>query len=112
MADTVTYVVAAGVTLYVDDETTFYAGDVVTPDDFESLAEFKGLLAAGKIVEKQPDPPAPEPEKHWDGFSIDKVLDGESVNPVENAAVAKAIDDIIAGGAVAIPRAKIDALFA
>lgn len=112
MADTVTYVVAAGVTLYVDDETTFYAGDVVTPDDFESLAEFKGLLAAGKIVEQEPGPPEPEPEKRWDGFSIDDALDGESVNPVMNKALKKAIDDVIAGEAVAIPLSKINALFA
>lgn len=112
MADEKVYVVADGVTLYVNDDMTFYAGDEVTPEDFESLAEFRGLLAAGKIVEKEPSPPEPpEPEKRWDGFSIDEKLDEESPNPVANRALTKAIEDIIAGGVVPIPAEDIDSLF-
>lgn len=111
MADEIVYVVAPGTTLYVNDDTTFYSGDVVTIEDFESAAEFKGLLAAGKIVEKEPEPPEPEPEKRWDGFSIDENLNEESPNPVSNRGLTKVINDIIAGGVVPIPLDDIDALF-
>lgn len=111
MAEEIVYVVAPGVTININDDKVFKAGDIITPEDFDSLAEFRGLLAAGKIIEKQPEPPPPEPEKKWDGFTVDKTLDSESVNPVENGAVAKAINDVIAGGAVAIPLSKINALF-
>ena len=112
MADTVVYVVADGVTLYVKDDTTFYAGDVVTMDDFESVAEFKGLLAAGKIVAQEPSPPEPEPEKKWDYVSIDEHLDEESPNPVANRALTKAINDIVAGSAVAISDEELEQMWA
>lgn len=111
MADEVVYVVADGVTLYVNDDTVFNAGDVVTTDDFESVAEFKGLLAAGKIVGKEPEPPEPTPEKRWDYVSIDEKLDKESPNPVSNRALTKAIDEIIAGGATAIPLDEIEEMW-
>lgn len=102
MADEVVYVVADGVTLYVNDDTVFNAGDVVTADDFESMAEFKGLLAAGKIVGQNPSPPEPTPEKKWDYVSIDEHLDAESPNPLANRAIAKIVEEIEAGSAVAI----------
>lgn len=83
MADEIVYVVVPGTTLYVNDDTTFYSGDVVTIEDFESAAEFKGLLAAGKIVEKEPEPPEPEPEKRWGYVSIDEELNEESPQSCE-----------------------------
>lgn len=93
IADTVVYVVADGVTLYVKDDTTFYAGDVVTMDDFESTAEFKGLLAAGKIVAQEP-------------------RDAESPNPLANRAIAKVVADIEAGSAVAISDEELEQMWA
>lgn len=112
MADTVVYVVADDVTLYVKDDTTFYAGDVVTMDDFDSVAEFKGLLAAGKIVAQEPSPPEPEPEKKWDYVSIDEHLDAESPNPLANRAIAKVVADIEAGSAVAISDEELEQMWA
>lgn len=111
MEEEIVYVVAPGVTLYIDDDNIYASGEVVRPEDFESLVEFRGLLAAGKIIEKQPEPPPPEPEKKWDGMTVDKALDSESVNPVENRAVAWAIEDIIAHGVEPIPLNDITELF-
>lgn len=88
------YVVAPGVTLCVNDDITFHENDEVTPEDFESMAEFRQLLAAKRIIGKEPEPPEPEPESDWDGTSIDEKLDATSPNPVSNRAITKVVKEI------------------
>lgn len=94
MSEETIWVVAPNVTIYVNDSIVFYAGDEVTPGDFESAVEFREQVAAGRIIGKQPEPPAPEPEKRWDMYSIDEELDADSPNPVSNRALTRVIGDI------------------
>ena len=78
--------VAKGVTLFLDDDKIFFENNIVRPEDFETIAEFRGLLAAGKIVGGNEDD-VPEEEKTWDYFTVDEELDEKSANPVSNRAL-------------------------
>lgn len=82
------WIVAKGVTLYVNDDTTFFEGEEVFDWNFESIQEFKGLVAAGKIVPKEEDTP-PESWDSWDFYSVDEGLNKNSANPVSNRALSR-----------------------
>ena len=86
------WVVAPLTTIYINDDRIFHAGDVVTPDDFESWTEFRAMVAAGKVIGQMPPEPGPAPDEKWDGFTIDTALSAESVNPVQNRVVTAAIE--------------------
>ena len=86
------WVVAPLTTIYINDDRIFYAGDVVTPDDFESWTEFRAMIAAGKVIGQMPPEPGPEPDEKWDGFTIDAAMSSKSVNPVQNRVVNAAIE--------------------
>ena len=92
MDEETVWVVAPLTTIYINDDRIFYAGDVVTPDDFESWTEFRAMVAAGKVIGQMPPEPGPAPDEKWDGFTIDTALSAESVNPVQNRVVTAAIE--------------------
>ena len=92
MDEETVWVVAPLTTIYINDDRIFHAGDVVTPDDFESWAEFRAMIVAEKVIRQMPPEPEPEPDEKWDGFTIDTALSTESVNPVQNKVVTAAIE--------------------
>lgn len=85
------YVVAPGVTIEVSATGDEYiAGDFISPADFPTIAEFKGFLAAGRIIRYAPPEEPPAPRREWDYFSIDEAPDVDSPNPVSNRALCAA----------------------
>ena len=87
MSDGEIWRVAPGVTIYVNDDKTFFPGELVSPEDFESLAEFRGQLAARRIIGGEPAPDDPGTGGGgWDFFSVDDALDPDSPNPISNRA--------------------------